>query len=158
MFVIRLILACTMPLYHLMYQSYASDEFTGEELPRLLRQSSQQNQAADITGLLLHTPDGRFVQLLEGRKQHVLDTYQRIIQDRRNHSCEILMEGPWSRRSFTNWCVGLTDCSVVPPGLPLTCVTFRQLPELLAEAAPTRPMLVHRLLSFVEPFLANTAY
>ncbi len=141
-----------------MYQSYASDEFTGEALPQLLQQCSMQNQAADVTGLLLHTPDGRFAQLLEGRKQHVLAIYQRITLDRRNHSCEVLMEGPWSRRSFTSWCVGLPDCSVVPLGLPLTCVNFQQLPNLLAEVAPTRPMLVHRLLSFVEPFLTNTAY
>ena len=147
-----------MPLYHLLYQSYASEEFTGAELPLLLEQSSLENQAVDITGLLLYTPDGRFVQLLEGRKQHVLDVYERIMRDSRNHTCEVLMEGPWSKRSFTSWCVGLADCAVVPPGLPLTCVSFRQLPDLLTEVAPTRPMLVHRLLDFVEPFLTNSAY
>lgn len=147
-----------MPLYHLMYQSRASEEFTGDELPLLLRQSSLINQAVDITGLLLYTPDGRFVQLLEGRKQHVLDVYQRIMRDNRNHTCEVLVEGPWSRRSFSNWCVGLTDCKLVPEGLPLMCVSFQQLPTLLTEVAPTRPMLVHQLMSFVEPFLSNTSY
>ncbi|WP_170172668.1 BLUF domain-containing protein [Hymenobacter rigui] len=147
-----------MPLYHLLYQSYASEEFTGRELPTLLRQSSLVNQAVEVTGLLLYTPDGRFAQLLEGRKQHVLEVYERIVRDSRNHTCEVLMEGPWSKRSFSYWCVGLSDCAVVPEGLPLTCVNFRQLPDLLTKVAPTRPMLVHRLLSFVEPFLTNPTY
>ena len=141
-----------------MYQSCASEEFTGAELPRLLQQSSLHNQHVGITGLLLYMPDGRFVQLLEGSKQPVLDLYQRITQDQRNHSCQVLMEGPWSRRSFTGWCVSLPDCQGVPPGLPLTCVSFRHLPDFLSEVAPTRPMLVHRLLSFVEPFLSNASY
>jgi hypothetical protein len=147
-----------MPLYHLLYQSCASEDFTDDELPQLLRQSSLINQAVDVTGLLLYTPDGRFVQLLEGRKQHVLDLYARIVRDSRNHSCEVLVEGPWSRRSFTHWCVGLASCHGVPADLPLVCLSFGELPGFLSEVAPTRPMLVHRLLSFVEPYLPNPTY
>lgn len=156
--IIRIIFTYVMPLHHLMYQSCASDTFTGAELPRLLQQSSLHNQQVGITGLLLYMPDGRFVQLLEGSKQPVLDLYQRITQDHRNHSCEVLMEGPWSRRSFTDWCVSLPSCQEVPPGLPLTCVSFGQLPDFLSEVAPTRPMLVHRLLNFVEPHLPKPTY
>jgi len=147
-----------MPLYHLLYHSCASDSFTSEELPRLLQQSSLMNQSLGITGLLLYTPDSRFTQLLEGSKQQVLDIYQRIVRDRRNHSCEVLMEGPWSRRSFTNWCVGLADCNLAPKGLPMVCLDFQQLPNVLTQVAPTRPMLVHQLLTAIEPFMPAASY
>ncbi|AHJ95477.1 BLUF domain-containing protein [Hymenobacter swuensis] len=147
-----------MPLYHLLYHSCASEAFTSEELPRLLQQSSLINQSVGITGLLLYTPNGRFAQLLEGSRQQVLDIYQRIVHDRRNHSCEVLVEGPWSRRSFTSWYVGLADTNLAPKGLPMVCVDFQQLPTFLTQVAPTRPMLVHQLLSFVEPFLPAASY
>lgn len=146
-----------MQLYHLLYQSYASEGFTGEELQQLLRQSSLINQAEGVTGLLLYTPDGRFTHLLEGRKQQVLAVYQTLIDDSRNHTCEILMQGPWSRRSFSTWYVGLADCEGIPEDLSMMCLNFGELPELLPGLAPTRPMLVHRLLSFVEPFLPQVS-
>ncbi len=148
----------TMQIYHLMYQSIASDKFTGEELPLLIQQASHSNQDLGVTGLLLYTPDGRFAQVLEGPKQLVLELYQRIVKDMRNHTCEVLEEGPWSRRSFSNWCVALADCAVLPTGLPLVRVNFHELPTFLPKVAPTRPMLVHRLLSFVEPYLSPLSY
>lgn len=147
-----------MTLYHLTYQSQASDTFTAADLPRLLQQSSHFNCLAGVTGLLLYTPDHRFTQVLEGPREQVRTIYERITVDARNHSCEVLSEGPWARRSFPAWHVSLTDCTLVPQGLPLVCVDLQELPRFLPAVAPTRPMLVHTLLTCVEPFLSSYSY
>jgi hypothetical protein len=55
-----------MSLYHLIYESQVTRPFSKPELVNLLQQARQFNEANGITGLLLYTPDGRFLQVLEG--------------------------------------------------------------------------------------------
>ena len=57
-----------MGLYHLLYQSQALATFSLPELLELLQQSRAYNAARGITGILLHAPNGQFLQLLEGEK------------------------------------------------------------------------------------------
>lgn len=142
-----------MQLYHLVYQSQASHPFTSSELGDLLQQALPNNQQHDITGILLYTPDGQFMQLLEGPKTPVEATYARIAQDPRHQHCRIRMAGPWSKRSFTEWHIGLPDCALLPAGLPAVCLSFEQVRAQLPAMAPTRPMLVYTLLEFIEPHL-----
>ena len=96
-----------MSLYHLVYQSQALVPFEAAELTALLHQSRAHNRQVHVTGLLLHAPDGRFLQILEGEDADVRQLYyQHISSDPRHHHCRVLGEGPCAERSFADWNMG----------------------------------------------------
>ncbi|AHJ97829.1 BLUF domain-containing protein [Hymenobacter swuensis] len=96
-----------MSLYHLVYQSQALVPFTVPELTELLKQARAHNQQLHVTGLLLHSSDGRFLQVLEGEEADVRQLYyQRIQPDPRHYHCLVLGEGRCTRRSFAKWDMG----------------------------------------------------
>ena len=64
-----------MELYQLIYQSQSLVPFEPIELTTLLNRSRMYNRYHDITGILLYTPDGRFLQVLEGPRQEVRNLY-----------------------------------------------------------------------------------
>ncbi|TGE17390.1 BLUF domain-containing protein [Hymenobacter elongatus] len=64
-----------MGLYHLIDQSRAVMPFTDTELAALLLWSRTHNRQVHVTGLLLHAPDVRFLQILEGEDADVRQLY-----------------------------------------------------------------------------------
>ena len=96
-------------LYHqLIYQSQAMIPFDWSALLALQQQAQAWNRAHGISGVLLHTADGRFLQLLEGRKEAVWSLYYRhIALDPRHRDCHVLVEGPCLKPSFTRWAMAL---------------------------------------------------
>lgn len=93
-----------MSLFQLLYQSRALVPFEPADLLALLGQARAYNCAHSITGLLLLTPDGRFVQLLEGPAEAVRNLYHhRIVPDPRHFACSIISEGPCVGRCFADW-------------------------------------------------------
>lgn len=139
-----------MSLYHLVYESQAIVPFETAELTVLLKQSRAHNQQAHITGLLLHTPDGRFFQILEGEDAAVRQLYyQHILADPRHYQCRVLGEGNCAERSFADWNMGFRVAQAHDLGILL------QTGSLNARTAhgprPTiRPELLELLLDFVE--------
>jgi hypothetical protein len=118
-------------------------------LDALLRQCRTYNRLHDITGVLLHTPDGRFLQVLEGPRAAVRHLYYHaILSDPRHHHCQVLGEGPWPTRSFATWTMGFRHAQP------------HDLRTLLGELAPNdlglmprpypRPQLLGLVLDFVE--------
>ena len=100
-------LAVAMGLYHLIYQSQALVPFTDAELTAVLHQSRAYNRQVHVTGLLVHAPDGRFLQILEGEDTDVRQLYyQHILSDPRHHHCQVLSEGSCAERSFADWNMG----------------------------------------------------
>jgi hypothetical protein len=96
-----------MDLYHLIYQSQALAPFRPEELAALLQRGRTHNKAHGITGLLLHTDDGRFLQVLEGPKTAVRHLfYHVILSDTRHFHCHIVSQGLCFRRHFSDWTMG----------------------------------------------------
>ena len=96
-----------MSLYHLVYQSQALVPFPDAALSALLHQSRAHNRQVHVTGLLLHSPDGRFLQILEGEDADVRQLYyQLILSDPRHHQCRVLGEGNCAERSFADWSMG----------------------------------------------------
>lgn len=76
--------------------------FEGPELLALQQQAKAYNRAHGITGVLLHTADGRFLQLLEGEEAAVRHLYYHcILRDPRHRDCRILAEEPCLEPSFT---------------------------------------------------------
>jgi hypothetical protein len=137
-------------LYHLIYQSQAMGEFGAPALAALLRRGRAHNQANNISGVLLHTSDGRFLQVLEGPKTAVRHLfYHVILSDTRHFHCQIISEGPCAQRSFAGWAMG---CRLARP---------EDLRTLLGEAPtnslglPHRPYPRPQLLALLEDFVAQ---
>lgn len=139
-----------MSLYQLLYQSQSLVPFDTPELVDLLTQCRAYNEHEDITGLLLYTPDGRFLQLLEGSPAAVRRLYyQRIAADPRHYNCRVLSEGACQHRAFAGWSMGFrvaqpchlrTLLGYVPPDSP----------ALLVPRPHTRPEMLALLRDFVK--------
>ena len=138
-----------MSLYHLVYESQALVPFGPAELTALLQQARAHNQQAHITGLLLHTPDGRFLQILEGEDADVRELYyQHILSDPRHYKCRVLGEGSCAERSFADWSMGARVAQ--PADLHALLQTGSlNTPTRLGPRPTIRPELLELLLNFV---------
>ncbi|GAB3864863.1 hypothetical protein GCM10028824_02950 [Hymenobacter segetis] len=138
-----------MSLYQLIYQSQSLVPFDTPELVALLTQCRTNNLRDGITGLLLYTPDGRFLQVLEGSSEAVRRLYyQHIAVDPRHFSCRVLSEGPCQHRAFAEWSMGFR---VAQPQHLRTLLGYvaPDSPGLLVPRPHTRPELLALLRDFV---------
>ena len=138
-----------MGTYQLIYQSHSMVPFETPEMMELLQKARARNQSRDITGLLLYTPDGRFLQVLEGPREAVRNLYyNHLMHDPRHYDCRVYGEGPCWERSFPHWHLGFR---------PATAQDLRKLlsyvpPDgsgLLVPRPHTRAELLALLLEFV---------
>ncbi len=138
-----------MALYQLIYQSQATAPFDTPALAALLHQSRVFNWGHYLSGLLLHTPDDRFLQLLEGEEAEVRGLYYRhISRDRRHQHCEVIAEGPCSQRSFADWNMGFRIAQ--PADLHALLEEAARTPTLVEGPRPAvSPALLRQLLEFV---------
>ena len=120
-------------MYFLIYVSSAVKHFSEKELIELLEHSRVNNHQKDITGMLLYK-DGNFMQFLEGPKEHVLATMEKIKQDPRHRGIITLLQQEHDSREFTEWAMGFkkleSEANLNVPGysefldLPLTSEQF----------------------------------
>lgn len=99
-----------MELVHTVYVSHARTGLDAQALRDILAASVRHNDAAGITGFLLHG-HGLFMQVLEGDAKAVEATMQRIIADSRHSQLRVLESGPIARREFSDWAMGFKDLS-----------------------------------------------
>jgi hypothetical protein len=138
-----------MGLYHLLYHSRARGPLDTPALTALLHQSRAYNSEHHLTGLLLHTPEGRFFQILEGEEAAVRALYYtRIVTDPRHHHCRLLGAGACAERSFADWHMGFRVASA-PELLALLTSTPAPAHVLFAPQPRVRPELLALLLDFV---------
>lgn len=64
--------------------------------------SVERNGKVGVTGLLL-VHAGCFVQVLEGPYRGVMETYGRILHDKRHDQCRLLSAEPAAERLFGDW-------------------------------------------------------
>ena len=138
-----------MGAYQLIFQSQSMVPFETPEMLVMLRKARASNTHREISGLLLYTPDGRFLQVIEGRREAVRHLYyNRIAADPRHYNCRVYDEGPCWERAFPQWSMGFrtataavlrTLLSYVPPDGP----------GLLVPRPHTRPELLALLQEFV---------
>lgn len=72
------------------------------DLDALFDQAQRNNARDEVTGLL-YTDGRRFLQVLEGPKVHVEDTFLRIIADPRHHALVLLSRREITKREFGTW-------------------------------------------------------
>jgi len=92
------------------YVSRAAETMTQEALLSLLQQCLTNNEARDITGMLLFGND-TFLQVLEG-DEAVLDTVvDKIQKDARHSKVHFLYRKPIERRQYEDWSMGFRRVS-----------------------------------------------
>jgi len=93
-----------MSLIQLIYMSDLVNQDEAEIAP-ILQSCHYYNQINGITGMLLYS-EGNFLQILEGKKEDVHETYDRICEDPRHCHIVFLSEEETNERSFAHWSMG----------------------------------------------------
>ena len=75
------------------------------EIDRILDVSQANNERCGVTGALIFN-DGVFGQVLEGPRDAVEETFERIQLDDRHHDVTLLNISPIAARSFADWSMG----------------------------------------------------
>ncbi|MGM4929519.1 BLUF domain-containing protein [Tardiphaga sp. 619_E2_N8_5] len=93
-------------MFRILYLSTANEPFSSGDLSELLQKARARNDAAHITGMLVHS-DGDFLQVLEGEPDNVIEVYSRIGVDPRHRDISLLQRGlAYGDRLFPNWAMG----------------------------------------------------
>ena len=104
---------CSLPasLYRLVYCSCnliarsSADVDAEQEIRSILTTARRRNKADNVTGALLFTASG-FAQVLEGPREVVERTFERIAADKRHNDVTVLSFTPFDHRSFPDWSMG----------------------------------------------------
>ncbi len=99
-------------LYRLIYRSRdviaqvmpdaLNEQGVQRELDAVIASARSHNQADNITSALMYTGVG-FLQVLEGPREVVERTFERIVADSRHAEVTVLSFTPTQRRSFPDW-------------------------------------------------------
>lgn len=90
-----------MKLHHIIYVSKGID-ITEKKLNDILATSRSFNTSKNITGMLLYI-DGKFFQVLEGKKEDIEDLYANIRLDKRHEQVTTVSDHPIAFRTFKGW-------------------------------------------------------
>ena len=88
--------------YYLMYVSYATEPMDRSALTKLLETCRENNKKLDVTGMLFYI-DGKFLQVLEDKKDAVNEIFGRIRMDTRHRKVSVMIEGNIKKRNFDAW-------------------------------------------------------
>lgn len=97
-------------MIRLLYISQASTCATDEQIQVILKKSRHNNEALDITGLLIYG-GLTFAQVLEGPEANVLRLYVKIMDDSSHHGCKLVHITPTKVRLFEHWFMGIIDAT-----------------------------------------------
>lgn len=97
-------------IYYSVNQVQKLDLNVAEEIRKILAVAQQRNYQAGISGALLFNQN-YFVQVLEGDRKAVTETFCRIARDPRHGGIVVLDVSPIEERMFLNWSMGLVGNS-----------------------------------------------
>lgn len=97
-----------MALHRLIYLSYARPGLGYSDLRHIMDKSEVNNAQVGVTGMLCFG-NNIFLQILEGNRKVVNQTYHRIARDERHHSPEIMDFSPIGARQFGEWSMKLVQ-------------------------------------------------
>ena len=105
-------------LVRLLYASRPATPLSAAILDEILAQSRINNPQQGITGILCFS-DNIFIQVLEGGRDEVCETYNKIVRDNRHREVRILTYDEISERRFGGWTMGQVNIAKVNPSLLL---------------------------------------
>lgn len=94
-----------MTLVQLVYSSRPAGSPASRDLMQILGKARARNAATGITGLLCYT-GARFLQVLEGERDDVCETFYRILRDERHIQVRLLAFHYPTARGFAEWAMG----------------------------------------------------
>ena len=89
-------------MFTICYISSARSGITEEDLSKLFSITQKYNTAGNITGILLYQ-SGKFLQVLEGEEDTLLNLYEKIEQDSRHNNIFVILKQKCKRRIFENY-------------------------------------------------------
>ena len=92
-------------MYYIIYLSTGTKQFTEDDLTVILSKSVANNTRDNVTGVMLYH-EGNFIQLLEGEKEAIFDTFKRINNDDRHTAISTIASGESNQRNFPDWAMG----------------------------------------------------
>ncbi len=98
-------------LYSIVYKSRCNGVADLNLINSILTSSAQHNPGDGITGVLVAT-ESHFLQVLEGEYESVNTTYERIAQDARHDTLQLISFTQINERKFSDWAmhgIGLFD-------------------------------------------------
>lgn len=102
-----------MTLYRLIYVSQAISGLEYPDFIEILQKSEFNNTQVGITGMLVFG-DSMFLQVLEGSRRLVSQTYNRILLDKRHVNAELIDFSEIDHRNFAVWSMKLVQLNNQP--------------------------------------------
>ncbi|BAW95971.1 BLUF domain protein [[Synechococcus] sp. NIES-970] len=99
-----------MALYRLIYVSQAIAGLEYRDLIEILQKSEFNNRRAGVTGMLSFG-DSMFLQVLEGSRRAICETYNRILLDPRHTHAELIDFSEIDHRDFAIWSMKVLQLS-----------------------------------------------
>ena len=92
-------------LVRLLYASRAAKALNAKTVAAILVECQRNNPRRGITGVLCYS-DEIFLQVLEGSRDAVCDTFNSIVRDARHETVRLLSFEEISERRFGGWSMG----------------------------------------------------
>ncbi|RVU81748.1 BLUF domain-containing protein [Leucothrix sargassi] len=92
-------------LMNLIYASKAVDDFSNDDIVRLLTRARKRNASLKVTGMLLYD-SGSFFQVLEGDESVIKSLFTDIKRDPRHHRIVQIISEAIPKRQFAAWSMG----------------------------------------------------
>ena len=111
------------PIFRLTYLSTPVEWFTDEDLDQIEEKSLANNDARDVTGILI-VNGRRILQVLEGRREAVLDLFEKIKHDPRHVITKLVSTAEDEERMLLTWNMVVRDVTDIPEDVLKEYVAF----------------------------------
>lgn len=105
-------------LVRCLYASRVTKGTAASTLQAILEDSRKNNNKHGVTGVLVGAGD-YFIQVLEGGRAQVCETYNAITRDKRHHDVTLLVFEEIAQRNFEGWTMGEVLLDQVNPAVLL---------------------------------------
>ena len=105
-------------LVRLLYASRAAKSQTPKTIAAILAECQRNNPQRGITGVLCYSDD-IYLQVLEGGRDAVCETFNAIVRDPRHESVRLLSFDEISERRFAGWSMGQVNIGKINSSLLL---------------------------------------
>jgi hypothetical protein len=142
-------------MHILFYCSVANQEMSDDAILDILKVAREHNSQKDITGILVFQKKTReFMQILEGKKEAVFDLLDKIQDDERHTSLELVYDKEVEERTFKNWSMAFADLDTVDKSKLEGVSEFLE-KGFTSELLKENPAKTSRLIKTFKTFIEN---